>query len=54
MCLGCVSIVRATNVAPEPSANETGLNGLSTDPKGVDFVRRPTCDVGEYWPFVRP
>ena len=32
----------------------TGLNGWSTEPIGVDLVTRPTCEVGEYWPLVRP
>ena len=46
--------MRATKVASAPSASETGLNGLSTVPTGVDFVTLPTSDVGEYWPLVSP
>ena len=46
--------MRATNVASAPSASETGLNGLSTDPIGVDLVTLPGSEVGEYCPFVRP
>ena len=53
-CLRSLSSVRATNVASAPSASETGLNGLSTDPAGVDLVILPSSDVGEYWPLVRP
>ena len=37
-----------------PSASETGLNGWSTDPIGVDLVTLPTSEVGEYWPLVSP
>ena len=48
------SIARATKVASAPSASDTGLNGLSTDPTGVDLVTCPTLEVGEYWPLVRP
>ena len=53
-CLRSLSRVRATKVASAPSASETGLNGSSTDPAGVDFVIFPVSDVGEYWPFVSP
>jgi hypothetical protein len=35
------STVRATNVALGPSASDTGLNGSSIDPNGVDFVTFP-------------
>ena len=35
-------------------ATESGLNGWSSDPNGVDFVTLPSSDVGEYWPFVSP
>ena len=48
------SIVRATNVASAPSASETGLNGWSETPNGVDFVIFPSSDVGDAWPLVRP
>src|SRR5262249_7235259 len=54
MCLRCMPWVRATNVASAPNANESGLNGWSIDPNGVDFVTLPTSLVGEYWPFVKP
>ena len=54
MCFRCESIVRATNVAPQPSAKLSGSKGRSTEPIGVDFVFKPTGEVGEYWPFVRP
>ncbi len=49
-----MSIVRATNVASAPSASDTGLNGPSMDPNGVDFVTLPSSDVGDAWPFVSP
>ena len=48
------SMARPTKDASTPSATETGLNGWSTDPTGVDFVIFPTSDVGEYWPLVSP
>ena len=32
----------------------SGLSGASIVPNGDDFVRLPSSDVGEYWPFVRP
>jgi hypothetical protein len=48
------SMVRATKVASAPRASDTGLNGLSTDPIGVDLVTCPTSEVGEYWPLVSP
>jgi len=47
-------MVRPTNVAPQPSAKESGLIGRSADPMGVDFVTFPCSLVGEYWPLVRP
>jgi len=49
-----MSCVRATKVASAPSASDTGLNGVSTDPNGVDLVTLATSDVGEYWPLVSP
>ncbi len=49
-----VSIARATNVASAPIASESGLNGWSSEPIGVDFVTFPSSLVGEYWPFVSP
>jgi len=49
-----VSMQRATNVASAPITSESGLNGQSSDPMGVDFVTLPSSLVGEYWPFVRP
>ena len=52
-CLS-VSIARATNVASAPIATESGLNGWSSEPIGVDFVTLPSSEVGEYWPFVSP
>jgi hypothetical protein len=48
------SIARPTNVASAPRASETGLNGWSSEPMGVDLVIFPTSDVGEYWPLVSP
>ena len=54
MCLRSMSWVRATNVASEPMASDTGLNGWSIDPNGVDFVTLPTSLVGEYCPLVSP
>ena len=53
-CLRSLSRVRATNVASAPSASDTGLNGVSTEPIGVDLVIFPVSEVGEYWPLVRP
>ena len=49
-----MSIERATNVASAPSASETGLNGQSSEPIGVDLVTLPSGVVGEYCPFVSP
>ena len=46
--------VRATNVAPAPSAKEIGSMGWSMEPKGEDLVTVPGVEVGEYWPLVRP
>ena len=48
------SSARATNVASAPSATDTGLNGWSSEPIGVDLVILPTSEVGEYWPLVSP
>src|SRR4051794_1438371 len=45
-------MVRATNVASAPSASDSGLNGESADPAGVDLVILPSSEVGEYWPLV--
>src|ERR1700745_2887460 len=45
------SSARPTKVASAPSASDTGLNGWSSDPMGVDLVTLPTSDVGEYWPL---
>src|SRR5919202_506966 len=53
-CLRSVSIERATNVASAPIASESGLNGQSSEPIGVDLVTLPSSLVGEYWPFVSP
>src|SRR5829696_9967212 len=53
-CLRSESIVLATNVASAPRANDTGLNGLSSEPIGVDLVISPSSEVGEYWPLVNP
>ena len=53
-CLRSESSVRATNVASAPSASDSGLNGWSSEPIGVDLVTLPASDVGEYWPFVSP
>ena len=49
-----MSTLRATKVAPAPSASASGLNGWSIEPNGVDLVRLPSSEVGEYWPLVRP
>ena len=46
--------MRATNVASAPSASDTGLNGVSTEPIGVDLVTLPVSEVGEYCPLVSP
>ena len=53
-CLRSESIVRATKLASAPSASETGLNGVSSEPNGVDLVTLPCSEVGEYWPLVSP
>ena len=53
-CLASVSMVRAMKRPPAPRANEAGTTGASMEPIGVDGVRSPTSDVGEYWPFVSP
>ena len=53
-CLRSVSRVRATNVASAPNASDSGLNGESAEPTGVDFVTFPSSDVGEYCPLVSP
>ena len=47
-------MVRATNVAPAPSATDTGTKGRSMLPSGVVLVFLPNSEVGEYWPLVRP
>ena len=49
-----MSWVRATKQASAPRASETGLNGWSRLPNGVDLVTFPTSEVGEYWPLVSP
>jgi hypothetical protein len=41
-------MARATKDASAPRASETGLNGESSDPSGVDLVIFPSSDVGEY------
>jgi hypothetical protein len=53
-CLSSVSPERATKRAPAPSANVHGWSGASTEPSGLEGVRVPTGEVGEYWPLVRP
>ena len=54
MCWMLRSTVRATNVAPHPSAKASGFTGRSAEPIGVDFVTFPSSLVGEYCPFVSP
>ena len=49
-----MSWVRATNVASAPRARLIGLNGVSSEPNGVDLVTLATSDVGEYCPLVSP
>ena len=49
-----VSTERATNVASAARATESGTIGVSIVPSGVDFVRFPSSDVGDAWPFVSP
>ena len=50
-----VGVDRACHeVASAPSATDSGLNGLSIEPIGVDLVRLPTGLVGEYCPLVSP
>jgi hypothetical protein len=53
-CFRSVSIARATKVASAPRASESGLNGASIEPYGVEPDSCPRGDVGEYWPFVSP
>src|SRR5207249_9306323 len=48
MCAMLRSTVRATKVAPQPSANARGFTGRSAEPSGVDFVTLPSSLVGEY------
>jgi hypothetical protein len=48
------STLRATNVAPHPSAKAIGSTGWSIEPNGVDLVRIPIREVGESCPLVRP
>jgi len=40
--------------ASAPIATESGRRGLSMEPCGLDLVRVPSRDVGEYCPLVRP
>ena len=54
MCFMSASKVRATKVALQPRAKLIGLKGRSTEPMGVDFLRVPIGEVGEYCPLVRP
>ena len=42
------------NVPPEPNATKQGDKGESIDPSGEEGERVPICEVGEYWPLVRP
>ena len=48
------STERATKVASAPIASDTGLNGRSSEPNGVDLVFLLNSEVGEYWPLVSP
>src|SRR5436305_102186 len=43
MCRMSRSIVRPTNVAPQPSANASGFTRRSAEPMGVDFVTLPSA-----------
>ena len=55
MCLRSMSMGGGRRkLASAPSATETGLNGSSMLPAGVDLVTLPISLVGEYWPLVRP
>ncbi len=54
MCGMSVAVVRATNVAPAPSASVKGLNGRSMVPSGELLVFLPNSLVGEACPFVNP
>ena len=54
MWLRSMSWVRATKLASAPSATDSGLNGWSRLPNGVDLVTFPSSLVGEYWPLVSP
>ncbi len=54
MCPMSLAVVRATKVAPAPSASVSGLKGRSTVPKGELLVFLPSSLVGEAWPLVNP
>jgi hypothetical protein len=43
-----VSIARAKNLAPAPSASLPGTSGVSIDPAGVEGDLVPMREVGEY------
>jgi hypothetical protein len=53
-CARSESMLRATNVASDPSARLTALTGVSSDPAGLDLVTLPISLVGENWPLVSP
>jgi hypothetical protein len=48
------SIERATKVASQPMASDSGCSGLSIAPPGVLLVTCPKTEVGEYCPLVSP
>ena len=49
-----VSIARATNDASAPIAIESGLNGWSSEPSGVDFVTLPSLGRRRVLPLREP
>src|SRR5205085_591718 len=54
MCGMSLAVVRATKVAPAPSASVSGLKGRSTVPNGELLVFLPSSLVGEACPLVHP
>ena len=48
MCFWNESTVRAMKLASAPMATPMGLAGFSMEPSGLDLVRLPISEVGEY------
>ncbi len=49
-----MSTARAAKVAPAARTMDSGWSGGSREPAGLDRVRLPRSDVGEYCPLVSP